>query len=1216
MPKNLSEWESYLTPFFNQINLLGEIPLTHDQIEEIGQEIRGLIQHNKLSKTTKMLDNLYYRTFATYLVHVAAHNTERNYWGVIESNLGVAKNAPTQQSWKLNFIKTLKEFNLPTFESVGGYRYVTPIRLHAGIPAYSLPDFFEQILLPSVEQSRFAELPTAELIEEMLGRSTVRMFVDSSVRYFLEFGQKHARDYVLKFVEKCQEMARYYFRHYDLLSPAELNLPPYVVRAFRQFMEDGRDVKTGQRMRPPYISLDPSVPEFYLHLPQQPVEGIYAAQTHYWKIEGYGVDGKEEFKRVERVRVRQRGRKFVTASSDIPLDIPASYLQISFCRQKFNDENSPSSHEDTLFTRRLHLLPTSDQPRLLAFHPHNGRRLSWVLSIPSDDYWLLYPRSAKLHAENALQLEEFPEFYGDWEDWQLGRWDLSKTNTIHLLDEEGELLSLIPVQERVAKPELVGGHILPQTVDPDDIPLYIGEPPRLRIPIQIGRTLEQELSRWRINFTSRWAANPVLDNQSYALIDFVDQVEGKGNAFELRLVALLGNQPTGSYEGVVYGPTGSRIPFRFRIWPKLEIDGLEPYYLPNQEGAAEVQFSAILPEGCQIQPQTEGEGITVTSVGAQYSITVSPELSLAELYLVMPQINQDSVRVSLSLAVPRLRWAFPQGAHEREMVWYTSPIMRSVDAILQASQEGNLTALHVELPSLAIEYSLLFALRLIDPESGEHYHESSNTHDAHHLRTRWRFPLGQYTDDLRNLRDLPVFEFQLVILDERTNKTSETPLLRLNRTLDISFKWIEHLDPPTFCLYWDEPRPLRNRRVRIWSEWQPWNHPVEIKIPDDANGEFLVTETGLPPSRYLLHFFTATPWYPKEPPADPPKDSCLAETTTPQNQLKWLASQLKQFPEREFLLRFERACIYATLKDQDRCNTETTWCYQNLNKATPEQIIALHRWVGKRDKATQSAIRIQMYRPKNLASLFQTFPRTNSMHKAYLQYLPNTKIVKLESARMLLKHKIDTILALHCLHILLNQEDSQGIVHICQRVMKGQLSDDDALALMKQKGVFSLETLCTLNPTTTITRLITKLARTVPDQRIFITTNHWVLTDAGWGGIEKIQDFETQAELPYFSAKSDTPLLSIALRPQTSTEKIMLDIAEQNLSFVGAEEIYICGYDDCRFATADSSLLDEHNRQAHNGIHLKYRLVSSETFRVRKPTYYAIDAPENELSGK
>jgi len=1163
MPKNLSEWETYLKPFFSQITLLGEIQLTRDQVDEIGGEIRELIQRNKLSKVTKMLDDFYYRTFATYLVHVAAHNTEREYWGVIENNLRVGDHTPQQQGWKKMFMDTLEEFGLPTFKSAGGYRYVTPIRLHAGIPAYSLPDFFEQILLPSVQQSRFAELPTAELVDEMLGRSTVQMFVDSSVRYFLEFGRKHAPDYVLEFVENCQKMARFYLQKFDLPSPVELNLPPYVIRTFRQFMEEEQDDKIGPRMRVPYISLSPWEPEFYLHLPQQPIEGKHAAQSHYWEIEGYGAAGKL-FTHTEWVRVRQRGHSLETRVSQIPLDAPVNSLQVSFCRQNPDEGTLVSIHEEALLTRWLHLLPTSDQPPLLAFHPHNGRQMRWELTIPADEYWLLYPRSAELRAENAHHIQEFLEFYGDWEDWQLGWWDFEKASVIHLLEDgEAEPLVSIPIQERAAEPELAGGDILSQTADPNEVPIYIGEPPRLRIPTRLGRTFVQELSRWRIELASRWAANPVLDNQSYALEDFVDQIECKDNAFEFPLTALLDSQPAGSYQGIVRGPMGFRTPIRFRIWPELDIEDLEPYYLPGRDGAVSAQFTIALPEDCQVQPQTRDEdGVTVTSTGTQFAITVAPEASLAELHLVMPQIDQDPVRVSVSLAVPRLRWAFPQGSPEREMAWHTSPIMRPVDAILQAVREGDPASLHVELPT---EQSLLLALHLINPENGEHLQESRHTHETHRLRTRWRFPLGQYTDTVRNLPDIPVFEFRLVILDGQTNEVAKIPLLRLNRTLDISFKWIKHLDPPTFCLYWDEPHPLRNRRVRIWSEWQPWHHPVEIKIPDAADGEFLVTETGLPPSRYLLHFFTATPWYPKEPPVDPPKDSFLAETTTPQDHLKWLASQLEQSPEREFLLRFERACVYTTLNDQDRCNVETTWCYQNLDKATPEQIIALHHWVGKRDKATQSAIRIQMYRPKNLERLYQAFPRTNSMLTTYLQYLPSTKIIKLESARMILRHSVGTVLALHCLQILLKWEDPQAISQICQRVMEGQLSDADAQALMKQKAGFALESLSTLPPTPVTIRLLANLAKTVPNQQIFITPRYWVLTDGGWGHIERIIDTETQLDLPYFNAKTDKPSLAINLRPKISNEKIMLDINNNKLTFLYAETIYVCSYDDCKF---------------------------------------------------
>ena len=142
MRQNLSEWEDSLKPYFGHISLLGEIPLTHIELEQIGNLIRDLINRKGQAQATRLFKGFYCRTFAVFLAAIAAHNTYRDYWRVVSEAAGIPVQRMSQLRWGEIFLEVLDKFGMPSFPDVGGYRFVNPIRIHGGIPAYSLPDLF------------------------------------------------------------------------------------------------------------------------------------------------------------------------------------------------------------------------------------------------------------------------------------------------------------------------------------------------------------------------------------------------------------------------------------------------------------------------------------------------------------------------------------------------------------------------------------------------------------------------------------------------------------------------------------------------------------------------------------------------------------------------------------------------------------------------------------------------------------------------------------------------------------------------------------------------------------------------------------------------------------------------------------------------------------------------------------------------------------------
>ena len=707
---------------------------------------------------------------------------------------------------------------------------------------------------------------------------------------------------------------------------------------------------------------------------------------------------------------------------------------------------------------------------------------------------------------------------------------------------------------------------------------------------------------------SRWAADPTFNYVSFPLGEFTSQYQLNDNAVEIPLSIWMGDQIYGSYRLTLTGPNNSRTEFRFRVWPELEIEGLRPYYMPTTNGAENAEFTLSVPPNCQVQAQAGVEGVSIHPTQNSFDITVSPEQAVVDLLLIASRKNSEPIRAPLSLAIPRLRWSFLESHESTEFAWHESPISSNVSAFLQADHP----ALYLDLP-LVDELPSIFNIHLVNPETGESLQEHIRPQEIHFRQTRWHFPLGEFSDMLRYMEDQPIFEFQLVISDVNTGDQKKIPLIRLSRILDIRMVWIEHLEPPNFCLKWVEPKPLRNRRVRIWSEWQPWIQPIEINIPDDAQGEVLVSDVALPPSQYRLHFFTAAPWDPPNPPPTAPSDSLLLETTSARERLSSIRQRIEANPSPSFVYHFERVCILNSTGDQPKRDDEITWCYQNLNQATPDQILAIYRWLGPHDPASQRAVRIRMYSPDHLNRLYEIYPHPNHNRDSYLEHFQLTTLINPESGNLILKHENNPAIVMHALIVLMKRDNENALPHIFSHIESGQLSDHDGTELLALNPDFSLPELSKVTDSPHKARLIQSVVKNMPEQCVFATKNFWMRTNAGWGRIDSIQ-IGSNNDLLYFDRRLEKPFLNITLRPDEDPEEVHVDLSTSEVTFLNAEEVFICTKEGCYyFASADENHIKRtHNSASHMGIGPAYRPYPA-TFEMNREILYSLNPPENQF---
>ena len=93
MSRSIQEWEKEISTRFRQVRLLGEIELSQEDFDELTDEIRFMLKRApNIQEATRRLEKICPKTFATFLAHFAARNTNREFWdalaALVESSSG------------------------------------------------------------------------------------------------------------------------------------------------------------------------------------------------------------------------------------------------------------------------------------------------------------------------------------------------------------------------------------------------------------------------------------------------------------------------------------------------------------------------------------------------------------------------------------------------------------------------------------------------------------------------------------------------------------------------------------------------------------------------------------------------------------------------------------------------------------------------------------------------------------------------------------------------------------------------------------------------------------------------------------------------------------------------------------------------------------------------------------------------------------------------
>ena len=1059
--RTLAEWEEQLTPLFKEIRLISEVPLGDFERVQLAQRIRTLIKAYGLTRATEYLEDRYPRAFVTYLALTAARNEERGFWAVVAREMDINQAGQflhPNHHWGQLFVRLLETLGLETFADIPtGREYVTRIRLHGGIPAYSLDDFFAYILMPAVERKEFVGLPTNTLLSELLSRSEVRSFADQPVRLFLQEGGETAH----RFFEHALRLAQIWQQHREVPPSHEVGLPPYVVDRFQEFVEHRPFKGAHRRLRPPILSIDPEADDtiYLLDLPSQMIPLTQAHQRYFWRWEVKTPDGHSLFEEEQWVRVRRQGEQTWTQPLEaIPLvDIPPGRLTVTFFSRPVNTQQE-QEQENVVGRWHFPLAPDTKRP-LLAFRATDGRFIRTQTSPPADVLLLLLPAEAQLHViGKGRQTQKFPDFYGDWSAWRLEEWDLTEAQGIKLLDAQGgEISTLILASKNRAVPELRGRPAPWQEFDPEERPLFVGTPPELWLPRTAAVTPHEEMARWGVRLHKRRHTGSTPITKWLSVRTLAKYVRVEEEYLVLPLHILMEKGTAGIFEVEVHGPIRPPQPLVFRFWPDVRVEDIPPYVLPGPHGHTNTHFYLRVPPECTVRVQEGEEDVEViaTEQPGRFRVRMGPKSNIAPLRLVQQQNETTLAEVPVHIGIPRLRWLLdleeadvpqPQGR----------PMTRSVDAFLQHPHvflilEWRLNIAPDALPEMRIA--------LVDPNlrPPRLLQESDSIPPPREGRHRQIIHLGPFRDTVRAHKEMPLLRFDLLILEKEPKRF---PLVHLTRTPEIEAVHLEWRADGKTYIHWRELRPLRHRRITLWPASQPWHAPVQWAIPDTVprsdrypeEGWWMIalpSEHTLPPGAYWVAFHTAHEWEPLQPEPHPPNEAFLVMGVNAHKRLRELAESASA-PADEFLRHFERAAWYDCLQKTQLRDEEVQRLFTSLEKAHPEHIVALAHWLEPRNRLKFKEILLRMYKPQLLEQKCILSAHTPAdIRRKYMQWFTQTRLIYQSTAIRVLDADVDIECKAHALSILIKHDIREGVFYGLWLLEQGLLSVQDIASIFQ-----------------------------------------------------------------------------------------------------------------------------------------------------------------------
>jgi hypothetical protein len=1172
----LSIWEERLVPQLRRAELVGEVPISKTDLEDIAQHIRQLFQEHSEETVLAVFHKYYPATFLVFMVGLGIHGYDQgDFWPAYESALN--KRVDHSAFGQL-FEKLLRIFGKPQFPDLQrkSLRYVSLILAHGGVPVYCLKDFFGNVVRNCAIRPQLLALDGRELVEDVLKHPAYTANTDKPVIYFLEYGGATAAN----FLDRCKQLLVAWQQTHTVLSANEIGLPPHIIKFFETWVLETPSLLsergTRGRLKRPQLSLDPWGLGIFLLLPSQPVSAL-SVQDLAWMIESG--DYRETFK----ARTQRKGDQVETREVTVRLNHISEDILIQFLQ----------GH--TEFEWRLK--GSSSDNLIVAFDPATGRIQSHILARQN---WLLYPRDLVLSVleGHGELLEILPELPGDLSEFKVECWDLAQTVRLGIQQNTMSREIFVHSQEEREKPYLEGRKLAYAHIDENAEPVYIGIPPILHVPLSRSDDLQLELNRWQIKIENLGPADPEISKEFMLANIAEDACLIANDQASLRLEAdsLLGRRPIGQYQLTLKGPLGRDATLLLKTTPELAIDGVKNLYIPDAIGGAEIASFSIRTSLLERLDVLNGaDGIKVEhKYSGEHEVKVPATISLVELEVRRESLNHELIRVPISFRINRLRWrlVLDNGLVEN---WLQKHVTLLIHELLQKEAP----ILIVDLPTNdGDSYNLLLAVRDVEGKVLQWLKPADRVSKTTHRF--WRFDLSQIKHILEK-NDSPVIHLDL-IGSKNSTETNEfqVPALVLNREIKLDQLYAEtHSSAEQYhvLVTWKEKRHLRSRALVLWSLFRPWQQPIVISIPDDANGkyEFVINRQENAGGLYRTQMIVVDPWLPVSPPLMPPQINSIGcydfEFTSPHETLQQLEQQINTMLPTvvsKFNSHIEASIIRQYQGELQTAYHHLAICCRDLLPATSREILTLSSILASMDSSIlHQDFSMQIARPEILRKLYDKYftgEISLTDFKSILQFAPPSKTWSPQVCELLIKLEDPTI-RFQALSQLISKDMARAVTLIVDLLEQSKLSVEDAVALLYEEKPIAMEQIRKRIDDPIAKQLKDLLSRYNPYSGLpVIHPGSWVLTNAGWGMIEEILDPLTRLSMDRFIEGAAKYLLSVRLNinesHDLSGEKAVVNMAEREIVFLRATKIFVCQI--CgKFATAKLEIFKYHMSVIH-----------------------------------
>jgi len=840
---NLECCEKILTSNIKKDHLIGEIVLSLDEINMLGNLIKTHMSYKRYSDISFLKNNLPV-SLSFFLVwegiyHYEGHDGD--YWSSIKKYIGNLNPNSTTKLGQI-FYDFIENNNLPYFEIKGSNKYVTNILLHGMIPDSCLEEYFEHIYKLYIKQ--FSNNDVGEIVfflktQRDYENENITNYDTNAKKPYFSYTSKPIKRFMLygeasseEFLHQSIKMVYVLDEYIDNEKMSEIKLPERIITKFISWWDSHKkeNIKKITRRSGNKPSASPVIKFDYkdyvtVEFPSQDL----VINDDIDKIQLL-INARSPNFQDENLEPYYKNERIVTDEIKVAIKFPSNEYIIQLM-------NGNRILKDWKYDHNI----TTDCP-LMAFD-YESKKLIQDHELPKDYVLIIVNKNYTIKPDNIV-IEE-GNLYGNWQKFIYKTIDLQNTDKLWLECPNGDNI-YIPISEKQnKKPTFIGGKTLKYS-DSGKQKIYIGEPPSIRLNLENI----SDINKWNLSI------NPVKNNCTLSephyfrlrsLVEILHIDEGTLMCdIPLLNEKLLGQSPAGEFTIRLNNDVENIDQwFNLCILPNLTIKFDNEIYFPQKGNESKIYMEIQSIDKIKFNPKYPVN--ILDERDGYYNILTDYSEEFVSGIIEYPISNNDSISLPIRVQIPKVVWRI-EGLNEYN--YSDSCEIIGIPEEILNSQNNNSILLTITMPkNIGNEsrLSLSGSTQFIDSNIKDgiskfnllHFSDTIKTNDNSSIAFKLTVPNSKPI-----IENVPLFEIQ---------KWKVTNII-----CDVEKK-DEHR---IFNVKWIDERDVDNKTIVIW--FLGGNGIINLAEKSIVGKEnatsILINNKKISPGIYLIHFVIKDPW--------------------------------------------------------------------------------------------------------------------------------------------------------------------------------------------------------------------------------------------------------------------------------------------------------------------------------------------------------------------